>query len=989
MPPQIQRLKEPKKKSTGLGFPNRTKKKKRTRLSFLLSRETPGLYSYSLGDDVESCMRSKAHVQLRGRVFPTRLSRVGSAAQLKAMKQVSGTLKLELAQYREVAAFAQFGSDARGMRVAFSLPSDDGTQAPRVLIPLGLGLDPRKAFFRGKVSCKEVGFTAVVRSHTEEMSRPPFRRAVYVPPWPPGARVGLRSDPGRVRPLGGRSGWIAGPLDSATAMTSLPYSRAFGSTPRLDPLPQGQSTTKNRQADWAGEGPKPACAKRKQRMATSSATPGEGQAPKGPEWNLDELVKKAFDRSTGKYIKISHIISHPNTLLMAYNRMKSKPGNITPGGGPEGETLDGIDANWFEATSRAIKAGSYKFTRARRVMIPKPSKEGFRPLTVVSPRDFLVQEAVRLVLELVYEPTFSDYSHGFRPNKGPHTALKEIKLTWKSFSWWAEFDIKKCTVDRHVLIKILSEKIVDTRLFNLIHQMFNMEILPGPIGTSLNLHLGGPDGYEGLPHGVDFVHLLMNVYLDKLDRFAGNLKKDMDCGVSRRTNPAYTAAVYITRKEKRNFSKEQIRRLRAQRVKTARKKGIPYKHPKDPNFVRVYYVRFADDFLFGICGPKILVFRVRDKIVAFLNQSLHLEISPEKSSISHAMTQSANFLGMRLKMVPAKELPMRPQNAKQAMAKYRRRVLYAARMQASRFALRVSSIGRKALHKAITKARKKLPTNVNDAASSLIPVLIQQSVRNLLKDPKELRHLQQQLRLGDIFTNTATVKELPLSLVTKFREFQEEVDKLCASEQSEIAAPTLWGGLRSKPPPAAPQRQPMRLKTERVQIRAPILKVRERLRNRGIISKRNHPKSVKPMVTQEAKTIISWYGSVAHGLLSYYRCCDNLAAVKTMVNYYLRWSCAHTLAEKFKCSIHQVFNRFTEDLIPEGERSSPFPTNYRIRGLKKTFLTTAKISDSLRLERLYLRTQKLPLLGSTCVVRGCTETKGAKHIAQTPQFFKI
>ena len=907
-------------------------------------------------------MRPNAHVQLRGRVFPTRLSRVGSAAQLKAMKQVSGTLKLELAQYREVAAFAQFGSDARGMRVAFSLPSDDGTQAPRVLIPLGLRLDPRKAFFRGKVSCQEVGLTAVVRSHSEEISRPPFRRAAYVPPWLPGARVGLRSDPERVRPLGGRSGWIAGPLDSAMAMTSLPYSRAFGSTSRLDPLPQGQSATGNRQADWAGEGLKCEGPEDLHRMATSLATPGEDQAPKGPECNLDELVKKAFDRSTGKYIKISNIISHPNTLLTAYNRIKSQPGNMTPGGDPEGDTLDGIDLDWFEATSRAIKAGSYKFTRARRVMMPKPSKKGLRPLTVVSPRDKIVQEAIRLVLELVYEPTFSDYSHGFRPNRGPHTALKEIKLTWKSFSWWAEFDIKKCfdTVNRHVLIKILSDKIADTRFFNLIHQMFNMEIL--------NLHLGGQDGPEGLPQGSVLSPLLMNVYLDKLDRFVENLKKDMDCGVSQRTNPAYTAAIYITRKEKRSLSKEQIRRLRAQRVNKARKKGIPYKDPKDPNFVRVCYVRFADDFLFGICGPKILALRVRDKIVAFLFQSLHLKISEDKSITSHTMTKSANFLGMRLKMVPSKELPVRPQNAKQAMAKYRRRVLYAARMQASRFAHRVSSIGRKALHKAITKARstQKLPTNAHDAASSIIPLLIQQSVRDLLKDPKELRHLQRQLRLGDIFTNTATVKELPLSLVTKFREFQEEVDKLCAPEQLDIAEPP------ATPPAfgAAPQRQPMR-----VQIRAPIPKVWERLRNRGIISERNRPKSVKPMVTQEAKTIISWYGSAARGLLSYYRCCDNLAAVKPIVNYYLRWSCAHTLAEKFKCSIRQVFNRFTEDLIPEGERSSPFPTNSRIRGLKKTFLTTAKISDSLRLERLCLRTQKLPLLGSTCVVRGCTETK--------------
>ena len=131
------------------------------------------------------------------------------------------------------------------------------------------------------------------------------------------------------------------------------------------------------------------------------------------------------------------------------------------------------------------------------------------------------------------------------------------------------------------------------------------------------------------------------------------------------------------------------------------------------------------------------------------------------------------------------------------------------------------------------------------------------------------------------------------------------------------------------------------------------------------------------MVTQEVKVIISWYGSVAHGLLSYYRCCDNLAVVKSTVNYHLRWSCAHTLAEKFNCSIYQIFGRFTKDLIPEGDKSSPFPINSSVRGLKKSFLTSAKISDALRCQRIYLRTQKLPLLGS--VVRGCTETKVQMH----------
>ena len=93
--------------------------------------------------------------------------------------------------------------------------------------------------------------------------------------------------------------------------------------------------------------------------------------------------------------------------MMAYTRIKSNPGNLTPGGDPDKETLDGINERWFEKTSEELKKGSYTFKQGRRTMIPKPNKPGRRPLTVVSPRDKIVQEAIRMVLEIVYEPTCS------------------------------------------------------------------------------------------------------------------------------------------------------------------------------------------------------------------------------------------------------------------------------------------------------------------------------------------------------------------------------------------------------------------------------------------------------------------------------------------------------------------------------------------------------------------------------------------------------
>ena len=108
----------------------------------------------------------------------------------------------------------------------------------------------------------------------------------------------------------------------------------------------------------------------------------------------------------------------------AYDKLKSKPGNMTQGITPT--TLDGISSEVLEEIIESLKNGNFQFQPGRRVNIPK-ANGGFRPLTVAPPRDKLVQECIRMILEAIYEPSFKDCSHGFRPYKGCHTALKAIR----------------------------------------------------------------------------------------------------------------------------------------------------------------------------------------------------------------------------------------------------------------------------------------------------------------------------------------------------------------------------------------------------------------------------------------------------------------------------------------------------------------------------------------------------------------------------------
>lgn len=141
------------------------------------------------------------------------------------------------------------------------------------------------------------------------------------------------------------------------------------------------------------------------------------------------LSKIRAYKTNGKYINLTKdFLTDPNFLFVAYNQIKSKPGNTTPAVDPA--TLDGIRETWFINGALKIKHNKYTFKPARRVNIPKPNSTELRPLTIGSPRDKIIQQAIHLLLDQIYETSekiFLDSSHGSRRNRSPHTAMKEIK----------------------------------------------------------------------------------------------------------------------------------------------------------------------------------------------------------------------------------------------------------------------------------------------------------------------------------------------------------------------------------------------------------------------------------------------------------------------------------------------------------------------------------------------------------------------------------
>jgi group II intron reverse transcriptase/maturase len=322
---------------------------------------------------------------------------------------------------------------------------------------------------------------------------------------------------------------------------------------------------------------------------------------------------------------------NPALFLMAWGRIYANDGAMTPGGG--GETADGMSLAKIGRIIDALRHERYRFQPVKRVYIPKKNSRKMRPLGLPSWSDKLVGEVVRILLEAYYEPRFSGRSHGFRPGRGCHTALTEIARTWTGTTWFIEGDISDCfgSLDHSVLLGILGEKIRDNRFLRLIKNMLRAGYLED---WTWNATL------SGAPQGGVASPVLSNIYLDRLDKFAETvLIPEYTRGKSRKANPAWTKVANAMAAARRRGDRAAVRDLRQQR------RGLPAGDPGDPGYRRLRYIRYADDHLFGFTGPKAEAEQIKARLARFLHDDLKLELSPDKTLITHGRTQAARFLG--------------------------------------------------------------------------------------------------------------------------------------------------------------------------------------------------------------------------------------------------------------------------------------------------------------------------------------------------------
>jgi group II intron reverse transcriptase/maturase len=324
---------------------------------------------------------------------------------------------------------------------------------------------------------------------------------------------------------------------------------------------------------------------------------------------------------------------NPDLFLLAYANLSSNSGAMTPGTTPE--TADGMSLLKIDRIIQQLREERYHWTPVRRVNIAKKNGK-MRPLGLPTWSDKLVQEVIRLLLEAYYEPQFSDYSHGFRPERGCHTALLDVTRNGKGTKWFIEGDIKGCFdhIDHSVLMSILREKILDNRFLRLIENL-----LKAGYGEWWYYH----PSYSGTPQGGVISPLLANIYLDRLDQFVEKtLLPAYNRGEHRQRNPQWNKATCQV------YRNRTLGRFEIARQWDKMRKTIPSVDLYDPNFRRLHYVRYADDLILCFAGPKQEAKIIKSQLKQFLSESLNLELSDEKTLITHALSQRARFLGYEI-----------------------------------------------------------------------------------------------------------------------------------------------------------------------------------------------------------------------------------------------------------------------------------------------------------------------------------------------------
>lgn len=351
------------------------------------------------------------------------------------------------------------------------------------------------------------------------------------------------------------------------------------------------------------------------------------------------------------------IICDEQLILTAYGNLQTNHGALSKGVDPE-DTVDGFSKEIVKKIQHDLRNGCHKWKDIKRVEIPKPGKKKKRPLGLPVFSDKIVQEMIRIVLNTIYEPIFQEYevSHGSRPKRSTHTAMKYITPKGQGLHMAIEGDITGAfpNTNHEILLKILEKKIYDKRFLELIRSGLKHSIIFE--GKKI------PNTF-GLPQGSIASPILFNIYMHEFDQKIQQIiqRKDSENKAegrrkTARSKPSNTITMRIFRTRRRMkkvaetvpFNQKLFRQLR-EKIRADKKLQltVPAKNMKKTN-KRLVYCRYVDDWILLTNEKLEDVITLKEEISEWLKKELNLDLDLEKTHITNLNKGKAKFLGFTI-----------------------------------------------------------------------------------------------------------------------------------------------------------------------------------------------------------------------------------------------------------------------------------------------------------------------------------------------------
>ncbi|KAK9149894.1 hypothetical protein Scep_008651 [Stephania cephalantha] len=623
--------------------------------------------------------------------------------------------------------------------------------------------------------------------------------------------------------------------------------------------------------------------------------------------DLETLVLNHY--SHGKFHNLlRNVVATPTVLLAA-----SK--NLHPNNGADNLDSFVTDSvhNRFSIEDMAQQLRDDRFHIESCCVRIMPSRVKGETLILPNLKLKVVIEAVRMVLEIVYDKRFMTFVYGGRVGMGRHTAIRYLKTTVENPSWW--FRVRFApelfnSMNVGKLSSFIEEKIDDKFLVDLVKSLFECE--------AVRIELGGCFFGRGFPQESSLCSILLNIYLNGFDKEIQDFRLQIDG-----RNP--------------RFDYDEL----SERV---------FHKP-----VKIYAVRYLDEILIITSGSKLLTLNLNNHIVKFLEEELGLRVDKLNSAIHSAVSEKIDFMGMELQAVPPSVLhPPLSDKAIRARKKYiKQKEGKALEMRNARETNR-KKLGLKILNHVFKKLKRsngfKFDFNIEEEVRVLFASWAAEVVQEFLASYEERLDWHRKLSSGDFLSLRNIRDQLPQELVDAYDQLQEQVDKYLTPLKARKALEEKERQIEEKESHSYAKSTVEDLTKLCMKVAAPEELVRKAVKLAKFTNSMGRPRPIKVLIALEDSDIIKWYAGVGRRWLNFFCCCRNFRMVKTVVTYHLRFSCILTLAEKHESTKREVIRHFTKDLKTYneyGEEEVIFPTEREIKMMGDKDLSDPKSVDGV------------------------------------------